>query len=131
MANTGRTPHPPSPHCNSQANSFAAGSKKVSQVLTLIFSTNTAPEVQEARAAFLRDWRAGLSMETLGQGHVWPKRIKASLGITMYSDVPADPRSHSLVSFSRSSTDIVLMLRRCKRTQPCSQLVETSPAFGC
>lgn len=66
-------------HTNSRANSFAAGSREASQVLALIFSTNTAPEVQAARAPFLRDRRAGLSMGTLGQGHVWPKRIKASL----------------------------------------------------
>lgn len=131
MANTGRTPHPPLPHCNSWANSFTAGSGKASQALGLIFSTNTAPEVREARAAFLKDRRAGLNTGTLGQGHVWPKRIKASLGITMCSDVPADPSSHSLLSFSRSSTNLMLMIRRCKCTQPCSQLVETSPAFGC
>lgn len=44
--------------------------QEASQVLGLIFSTNTAPELQAARAAFLRDRRAGLSTGTLGQGHV-------------------------------------------------------------
>lgn len=126
-ANTGHTPHSPSPHCNSWTNSFAAGSRKTSQVLDVIFSTHTALEIQEARAAFLRDRRAGLSTGTLGQG----QEDKSLLGNHMCSDIPADLSSHSLVSFSRSSTNLVLMIRRCKCTEPCCQLVETSPAFGC
>lgn len=131
MANTGRTPHPPLPHCNSQANSFAGGSREASQILGLIFSTNTAPEVQAARAAFLRDRRVGLSTGTLGQGHCMAQEDKSLPGNHLCCDVPADPSSHSLVSFSGISTNLVLMIRRCKCTQPCSQPVETSPAFGC
>lgn len=56
----------------------------------LIFSTK-APEVQAVRTAFLRDRRARLGRGTLGQGHVWPERIKASLRIIcalMYLEIP-------------------------------------------
>lgn len=82
-ANTGRAPHPPLSHRNSRANSFAAGSRKASQVRGLIFSTNTAPGVQEARAAFSRDRRAALSTGTL-----------ASMGITCALMFPHIPAAH-------------------------------------
>lgn len=55
---------------------------------------------------------------------------KSLPGNHLCCDVPADPSSHSLVSFSRSSTNLVLTIRRSKCTQPCSQPVETSPDFG-